>query len=315
MNFRAINKLLLCLSTAGALTFCAPASPAPSKEEGSEFETEELKVLELETDNKMLRQENVKLRNDLSAAKAELDDVKAQHQEEIEKYKRMAAAIEEEQSRLRSSNASDQINYIEPESIAKEPEEELSLDKIIPTPLSSKAVKTASLTGISGSDKTGSSQGKAQPGAFFDSAVEPSARPIKTTSVQSAKKDYDKGYALYLKKNYSEAIEAFNVMLRKFAHDDYADNALFWLGMSYWQMNDRSAASRYFREILTKYNHGPPNRGFKTADAIFMLGKIAKEQKQQEKALFYFKTIRNKFPGTIPAQMALSEAPELEQIE
>ncbi|KAK3575723.1 hypothetical protein CHS0354_030055 [Potamilus streckersoni] len=85
---------------------------------------------------------------------------------------------------------------------------------------------------------------------------------------------------------YDAAIQDFLNFIRRYPQEDYADNALFWLAMSYWQTGNTAFADRYFREILTKYEHGTPDKGYKTADAIFMLGRIYTSRKDPDKAGF-----------------------------
>ena len=277
---------------------------------------DDLKPLETKSENEVLRRENIKLRNKSQNLESDITSLKTKFNEDIKRYQNMVSTIEKQYLELKKQNQSLLANKINRETIAEEPLEELTLDQVIHTPEDSKAVQTASLKKSNSTSENSSSQeNQTQFGEFKDSIINPPELPIKTSSNFTVKKVYDDGYRLFIQKKYEDAIDSFNMFLRRFATDTYADNALFWLGMSYWAKEDFKNSERYFREILSKYEHGEPKNGFKTADAIYMLGKIANKQGRRDQAKFYFQAVRTKYSNSTPARLALKEMPELENME
>jgi tol-pal system protein YbgF len=67
--------------------------------------------------------------------------------------------------------------------------------------------------------------------------------------------------------HHAEAAAGFREFLRLYASHDFADNAQYWLGETYYDQKDYPAAVREFRRVIEKYPQGN-----KVPDALLKLG-------------------------------------------
>lgn len=103
---------------------------------------------------------------------------------------------------------------------------------------------------------------------------------------------YQAGLRLVSSRKYQLAVKAFEDMLRQFPNGKYADNANFWIGESYYSLEEFSLAISYFEKVF----------GFKGSlksdDAQFKLGMSFLKMGHQATAKEAFFTLLEKYPGS-----------------
>lgn len=107
-----------------------------------------------------------------------------------------------------------------------------------------------------------------------------------------------------IQSQYEPAIQTFKEFLEKYPDDLESDNAEFWIGHAYFQMEKFTQAERFFRNVLKYYSHRPTEEGHKTPDAIYMLGKMLLLQGFSKKAAYYFEQTILSYPDSAAAQNA-----------
>jgi tol-pal system protein YbgF len=84
---------------------------------------------------------------------------------------------------------------------------------------------------------------------------------------QSPEREYEKAYEAYVKHDFDEGIALFKKFLQRYPKHDLADNAQYWIGEIYYDMEDYSNAIIAFKEVVTLYEE----RG-KAPDALLKIG-------------------------------------------
>ncbi len=143
---------------------------------------------------------------------------------------------------------------------------------------------------------------------FSDPDLAKPNSPIQLSGMAGAKQSYNEAYKEFSKGNHETAIELFHSYLHRFPNDVDADNAQYWVGLSYYEINALEGAEEAFRKVLTYYAHGPTQAGFKTPDAILMLGKIHKKRLRPDRARYYFYEVMTRYPESQSAVKAKEEA-------
>lgn len=155
------------------------------------------------------------------------------------------------------------------------------------------------------------SQDKETP-AWEDPDLKNPPSPIQLTVISGAKRRYQEAFKIYSGRNYEESIKRFNSFLIDFPNDQDADNSQFWIGQAYFQQGNYLFAERAFRKVLRNYPHGTTRRGYKTPDAVLMLGRIYLIRKKPIKARYYFEQVVKHYPDS---RSAVKAARELEAME
>ncbi|MBF0289649.1 MAG: tol-pal system protein YbgF [SAR324 cluster bacterium] len=136
---------------------------------------------------------------------------------------------------------------------------------------------------------------------FQDPSLNEPMAPYKLKSRPEVKKLYDQGMGAMINRKYPEAVQIFEDMLQQFPDDEYSDNAQFWLGHIHYSLNRMDQAQAAFQKVLQNYEHRPTSQGYKTPDAIYMLGKIAESRNDPEKARYYLEQVIARFPNSTAA--------------
>ena len=108
----------------------------------------------------------------------------------------------------------------------------------------------------------------------------------------------------FIQGDYPEAVDVFEGFVEEFEDDVDSDNAYYWIGYSQFKLGKWDDAESAFRKVLQNYEHRPTSQGFKTPDAIYMLGKLAETRKQPDRAAYYFKNVLENYPGSAAANNA-----------
>jgi len=115
----------------------------------------------------------------------------------------------------------------------------------------------------------------------------------------SKKEMYDKALELYNKGEYENAINAFEAFLAIYTQDELTDNALYWIGESYYAQKKYNEALIYFHRVVIDYPNADkvPSALYKEALTLEHLGM----SKEAEAAL---KELLARFPFTNEANEA-----------
>ena len=131
--------------------------------------------------------------------------------------------------------------------------------------------------------------------------------PIILIRHPGVKKIYNQGMTALIQKNHSNAIQIFENFTKRFPNNLDSDNAFYWIGRSYFELNDLEKAEFAFRKVLTLYEHLPTSQGYKTPDSIYMLGKLQLHKNHDKRADYYFEEVIKRFPGSAAARNAKRE--------
>ncbi|WP_456371963.1 tol-pal system protein YbgF [Thiolapillus sp.] len=134
--------------------------------------------------------------------------------------------------------------------------------------------------------------------------VQPSAAQVIGDAAQNPaaiQAEYDQAYA-YLhpsRREYKKAIAAFQTFLKKYPASDLADNALYWLGESYYVMQDNANALKAFERVLAEYPASD-----KAAGALLKKGYILDAMGKRAAARDTLQQVQRRYPGSAAASMA-----------
>ena len=139
---------------------------------------------------------------------------------------------------------------------------------------------------------------------FSDPDLNPPDDPFILIRHPGVKKIYNQGMTAIIQKNHDQAILVFENFTERFPEDLDSDNAFYWIGRSYLELNQLKKAEEAFRKVLRLYEHRPTSQGYKTPDAIYMLGKLQELQNLDQRAAYYFEEVIKRFPGSAAARNA-----------
>ena len=140
--------------------------------------------------------------------------------------------------------------------------------------------------------------------AFSDPDLVPPQDPFILIRHPGVKKIYNQGMTAVIQKDHSQAILVFENFTNRFPDNLDSDNAFYWIGRSYFELNEWKKAEESFRKVLTRYEHRPTSQGYKTPDSIYMLGKLQLQQNLEQRAVYYFEEVIKRFPGSAAARNA-----------
>lgn len=126
---------------------------------------------------------------------------------------------------------------------------------------------------------------------------------IMATSVNGMRDDiisYNEAVALMLeKKQYDQAISAFQSFVKSYPNSAYNPNAHYWLGQLNYQKDQKDDAAYYFAIVVK--NHP---KSTKAPDALLKIGFILQEKGQKENAKVIYQKIGKLYPTADAAQQA-----------
>ena len=128
-----------------------------------------------------------------------------------------------------------------------------------------------------------------------------SSRPTPAPAPEKSEQDqYRNAYDLLMKKrDFHQAIDAFNALLKAYPDGKYADNAQFWLGEAYYAKNELDDALKEFQQLVDNYAESP-----KVPDAVYKVGFIYKTKGDLEKARKVFEGLIEHYPDSPAARLA-----------
>ena len=148
---------------------------------------------------------------------------------------------------------------------------------------------------------------KPRPSIAVDADLSAPANPRKLSTHPPAKRLYEKGFALFAQKDFSQSILVFMNFLNRFPNDFYSDNAQFWIGESHRYLNRPEKAEQAYRQVLRNYEHKSTLEGYKTPDAMYRLGQNFKKARRFAQARQFFRALAERFPETSAGRRARNE--------
>lgn len=120
-----------------------------------------------------------------------------------------------------------------------------------------------------------------------------------TPNNDAAAGDYRAAVELVKSGKHDEAVAALRLFLKTYPRHDYADNAQYWLGESFYAQKDYSHALTEFRSTIETYP-----RGNKVPDALLKVGYCYQALGQSDKAKAVLEQVVNLYPKSEPAALA-----------
>lgn len=166
--------------------------------------------------------------------------------------------------------------------------------------------------GKAGPSATAQISNKNKPAAFGETTLVPDANKAEKTETKPAAEDttvvaaYNRAYKTFKDQNYKETIRLMAEFLKQNPTHEYADNATFWIGESYFQMKNFEQANMEFENVISKY----PN-GNKVPDALLRSGICMLRLSRSEKAKSSFDQLIKKYPESVAAKRAKTTLGEL----
>lgn len=139
---------------------------------------------------------------------------------------------------------------------------------------------------------------------FDDPDLQEPSDPIVLKRHPGVKKLYNEGMLALTQHQYAKAIKILQSFAKQFPDDFDTDNAYYWMGYAYFELGNFKNAKKSLKLVLRKYEHRPTSQGYKTPDTIYLLGKIALQDKQPAQAKFYYQKVIELFPTSASARKA-----------
>ena len=141
-----------------------------------------------------------------------------------------------------------------------------------------------------------------EPDTELSGLATPSAASTAAAQTPEAEKAaYDQAFQALKDLRYADAAEGFQDFLRDYPDSEYADNAQYWLGESYYVTRNYDIALEAFQGLLRDYPESA-----KAPDALLKIGYTHYELKQWEQARAALTQVQSQYPGTTLARLAES---------
>jgi len=153
-------------------------------------------------------------------------------------------------------------------------------------------------------------------------AKEPDALPKKRTVVEkkdpptptekaskAAESEYERAYAAYKDGRYDEALALFKAFLKRYPAHDLSDNAQYWIGEIYYDIDNFPEAILAFKEVATRYPQGN-----KAPHALLKIGYAYSALDDPANARVFLKRVIKNYPFSEAEAMARQKLKELEDI-
>ena len=120
-----------------------------------------------------------------------------------------------------------------------------------------------------------------------------------SVSPEAEKEAYDRAFQSLKDLKYADAAAQFQAFLQQYPASDYADNAQYWLGESYYVTRNYDIALEAFQGLLTRYPDST-----KVADGLLKIGYTHYELKQWDQARAALEQVQQQSQGTTLARLA-----------
>jgi tol-pal system protein YbgF len=127
----------------------------------------------------------------------------------------------------------------------------------------------------------------------------PSSPPSAEEPQEDMEGAYQKAYDTFKAGDYPGALKLFEAFLRTYPQSEYADNARFWIGESYYQQGDFERAILEYEKVLKQYPTGDkvPHALLKQGFAFLSLG-------DRVDAKLLFQKVIKEYPQSPQAEIA-----------
>ncbi len=144
---------------------------------------------------------------------------------------------------------------------------------------------------------SGAAAGAAAGAATDSSTPAPAQAPASTGDENS---DYNAAVSLALeKKQYDQAISAFQAFIKQYPKSTYLPNANYWLGQLYYNKGKKDDAAYFYAVVVKNFPKSP-----KSSDAMYKVGVIMQEKGQVDKAKAVYAQVVKQYPNTDAAKQA-----------
>lgn len=132
----------------------------------------------------------------------------------------------------------------------------------------------------------------------------------RETIIQSSnpKSRYQDITQFYFSGQYKQAFDQFKEFIEEFPENDLVYSAQYLMGECFYQIKDYNQAIQIFEKIIAQ-------GGFKTPDALMMLGNTLLQQGEIEKAIVYWNRIITQYPNNRLTPIARSKVKQFSQAE
>jgi tol-pal system protein YbgF len=120
---------------------------------------------------------------------------------------------------------------------------------------------------------------------------------------------YDRAYSAYVQQRYDESLALFKAFFDRHPKHDLADNAQYWIGEIYYDMEDYPNAVLAFKEVVTKY----ADRN-KAPDALLKIGYAYIAMDDPNNARIFLKRVIKNYPFSTAETMAQMKLKEMENL-
>ena len=114
-------------------------------------------------------------------------------------------------------------------------------------------------------------------------------------------RDYEDAFRRYRAADYAGAVDRFQVFLQTHPSSEYADNALFWMGESYFKLSDYEQAAVAFDKVVKRFPNGNkvPDALYRQGVSLLEIGTRTKQQKTYTPAACQiFRRIADEYPNS-----------------
>jgi len=118
-------------------------------------------------------------------------------------------------------------------------------------------------------------------------------------SPQAEKAAYDQAFQALKELRYADAAEAFQAFLDRYPGSEYADNAQYWLGESYYVTKNFDIALAAFQDLLADFPDSP-----KAPDALLKVGYTYYELEQWDLARAALTQVQEQYPESTLSRLA-----------
>ena len=118
-------------------------------------------------------------------------------------------------------------------------------------------------------------------------------------SPEAEKAAYDQGFQSLKDLKYADAAQQFSAFVVQYPNSDYADNAQYWLGESYYVTRNYDIALEAFQKLHSNYPDSP-----KVPDGLLKIGYTHYELKQWDQARAALVQVQEQYPDTTLARLA-----------
>lgn len=118
-------------------------------------------------------------------------------------------------------------------------------------------------------------------------------------SPEDEKAAYDQAFQALKELRYADAAEEFQSFLDQYPNSDYADNAQYWLGESYYVTRNYDIALTAFQNLLDQFPESP-----KAPDALLKIGYTHYELEQWDSARAALTQVQENYPDSTLSRLA-----------